>query len=80
MEKKFCTANQLGRGSGMGLAVADEIVRLHGGVLEVESQEGVGTSVTISLPTCARLENDPQLSDLPEISKFIQERNQKEHE
>ena len=80
VKKKFYKANQLVRGSGIGLAVADEIVRLHGGVLEVESQEGVGTSVTISLPTCARLENDPQLSDLPEISKFIQERNQKEHE
>ncbi|CCX37951.1 gHKL domain protein [Clostridium sp. CAG:1013] len=80
VKKKFYKANQLVRGSGIGLAVADEIVRLHGGTLEIDSQEGVGTSVTISLPTCARLENDPQLSDLPEISKFIQERNQKEHD
>lgn len=80
VKKKFYKANQLVRGSGIGLAVADEIVRLHGGALEIDSQEGVGTSVTISLPTCARLENDPLLSDLPEISKYIQERNSNGHD
>ncbi len=80
VKKKFYKANQLVRGSGIGLAVADEIVRLHGGTLEIDSQEGVGTSVTISLPTCAHLEADPQLAQLPEISKYIQERNSNGHE
>ena len=47
VKKKFYKANQLVRGSGIGLAVADEIVRLHGGALEIESQEGVGTTVTM---------------------------------
>ena len=71
VKKKFYKANQLVRGSGIGLAVADEIVRLHGGALEIESKEGVGTSVTISLPSCAHLEADPQLTDTPEILNFI---------
>lgn len=80
VKKKFYKANQLVRGSGIGLAVADEIVRLHGGTLEIESQENVGTSVTISLPTCSHLEADPQLAQLPEISKYIQERNSNGHD
>ena len=75
VKKKFYKANQLVRGSGIGLAVADEIVRLHGGTLEIDSQEGVGTTVVISLPTCSHLEADPQLTATPEILKFIQERN-----
>lgn len=75
VKKKFYKANQLVRGSGIGLAVADEIVRLHGGTLEIDSQESVGTTVVISLPTCSHLEADPQLTATPEILKFIQERN-----
>lgn len=75
VKKKFYKANQLVRGSGIGLAVADEILRLHGGALEIDSQEGVGTTVTISLPTSALLEAQPQLTETPELLKFIQERN-----
>ena len=74
VKKRFYKANQLVRGSGIGLAVADEIARLHGGSLDIQSQEGVGTTVTISLPTCSHLEADPQLTETPELLKFIQER------
>lgn len=74
VKKKFYKANQLVRGSGIGLAVADEIARLHGGSLDIQSQEGVGTMVTFSLPTCSHLEADPQLTETPELLKFIQER------
>lgn len=52
VKKKFYKANQLVRGSGIGLAVADEIVAMHNGTLELESQEGRGTTVVISLPLC----------------------------
>lgn len=37
-------------GSGIGLAVADEIMNLHHGSLNIESGEGVGTTVTLTLP------------------------------
>ncbi len=37
-------------GTGMGLASAHEIVQRHGGVITVESQEGVGTTFTVSVP------------------------------
>lgn len=51
VKKKFYKANQTVRGSGIGLALADEIMRLHDGKLELESQEGTGTVVTITIPT-----------------------------
>ena len=37
-------------GSGLGLLIVRRIVREHGGEIELESKEGDGTSVTISLP------------------------------
>jgi len=56
VKKKFYKANQTVRGSGIGLALADEIMRLHSGSLEIESQEGQGTAVTITIPTLQKLE------------------------
>lgn len=51
IKKKFFKANYTKRGSGIGLAVVDEIVSLLGGTLEIKSQLSVGTCVTVSLPT-----------------------------
>ncbi len=74
VKKKFYKANQLVRGSGIGLALADEITAMHGGALDLESQEGVGTCASISLPLCATLEASPGLVETPEIQKLL-ERN-----
>ncbi len=51
IKTKFYKPNHTRRGSGIGLAVADEIINMHGGKLELESEEGVGTKVIISLPS-----------------------------
>ena len=53
VKEKFYKANKEVRGSGIGLAVADEIIKQHQGLLFIESTEGVGTTVTIVLPLCA---------------------------
>lgn len=50
VKSKFFKANQTRRGSGIGLAVADEIITRHGGTLTINSEEGVGTTVMITLP------------------------------
>ncbi len=50
VKEKFYKANKTVRGSGIGLAVADEIIKQMNGLLFIESTENVGTKVTIVLP------------------------------
>ncbi len=71
IKQKFYKANQTVRGSGIGLAVADEIIRLHHGTLNIESVENVGTTVTITIPTIPidsepPALNNPDTPSLPE--------------
>lgn len=49
--EKFYKANVSVRGSGIGLAVVDEIIALHDGKLDIASTPGRGTVVTVILPT-----------------------------
>lgn len=56
VKEKFYKANKNVRGSGIGLAMADEIVKQHNGLLLLESEEGVGTMVTIVLALLAQPE------------------------
>ncbi len=50
VKKKFYKGSSKARGSGIGLAVCDEIVNMHGGKLTLENAEGGGTLVTVVLP------------------------------
>ena len=49
-KEKFYKGSSKQRGSGIGLAVTDEIVRMHGGTLNIASTYGEGTQVTVTLP------------------------------
>ena len=50
VKKKFYKGSSKARGSGIGLAVCDEIVEMHGGELILENAPEGGTLVTVRLP------------------------------
>ena len=50
VKQKFYKGSSKARGSGIGLAVCEEIVKLHGGSFDVENASGGGAIVTIRLP------------------------------
>ncbi len=50
VKKKFYKGSSKARGSGIGLAVSDEIVQMHGGELILENALSGGTLVTVRLP------------------------------
>jgi len=51
VKKKFYKGSSSVRGTGIGLAVCDEIVEMHGGTLTLENAPGGGTLVTVRLPS-----------------------------
>lgn len=50
VKKKFYKGSSKARGTGIGLAVCEEIMQLHNGALTLENAPGGGTLVTIALP------------------------------
>ncbi len=46
----FFTTKDVGKGSGLGLSIIHGIIEQHGGNIRVDSQEGEGTTFTVSLP------------------------------
>jgi len=46
----FYTTKAIGEGTGLGLWICMSLIQKHNGKLEVESQEGIGTTFTITLP------------------------------
>jgi two-component system NtrC family sensor kinase len=54
--KPFFTTKGVGVGTGLGLYISHEIIKKHGGSIDVKSEAGRGTSLTIELP-CHRRES-----------------------
>ena len=76
------TAARTHEGTGIGLALVQELVRLHGGEVRVASAEGKGTTFTVSIPAGTRhlpkdysVANRSQVSTASGSASFIQEAN-----
>lgn len=65
VKEKFYKGSSKQRGSGIGLAVTDEIVKLHGGTLEIKSRVGEGTAVFITVPALVPQESTPAIPNIP---------------
>ncbi|MGI9607051.1 MAG: response regulator [Acidimicrobiales bacterium] len=59
----FYSTKTEGEGSGLGLAMVDGFVRQSGGFLDIESVTGLGTSITIHLPSAVEIGLQPQRGD-----------------
>lgn len=46
----FFTTKPVGQGMGLGLAIVYGIVKMHGGQIQVQSKEGEGTTIAVTLP------------------------------
>ena len=58
VKQKFYKGSSKARGSGIGLAVCDEIVQRHGGRLDIANAEGGGAVVTVYLPLKKQAEQE----------------------
>ncbi len=73
VKEKFFKANSTVRGSGIGLAVADEIIKHHNGLLLIDSTEGVGTTVTVVLPTVKKANLEQSNADISKLNDISEE-------
>ena len=85
------TAGRTQEGTGIGLALVQEFVRLHGGAIQVSSEPGKGTTITVSVPSGSshlpadRIRSVSSISRLSNAHAFVTEasgwssRNQPPH-
>lgn len=54
----FFTTKEVGKGTGLGLAVAHNMIKSSGGSLHFNSEQNIGSTISISLPTTLEQQED----------------------
>jgi len=68
----FFSTKPKGKGTGLGLAMVYGTVANHGGRVRIDSEPGVGTTVTIDLPALSSVEVELITGELVPLSKGLQ--------
>ncbi|HTZ46450.1 MAG TPA: response regulator [Verrucomicrobiae bacterium] len=74
------TSGRTYEGTGIGLALVQELVKLHGGTISVESSAGVGTRFTVSVPFGSAHLPKERLGATVDVSTLAQQRAMFENE
>lgn len=51
--EEYFTTKPMGKGSGIGMAISKSLIESGGGAISIESELGIGTTVTMQIPTTA---------------------------
>ncbi len=62
----FVTTKAPGKGTGLGLVICQEIVKAHGGTINITSQVGRGTTVSVFLPSATVVVAETKTEELHE--------------
>ena len=65
----FFTTKEVGKGMGLGLTITRQVIKQHGGTLEVDSTPGQGTTFTIRLPLASENTSQDEESALEQAAQ-----------
>jgi len=71
----FFTTKEVGKGTGLGLSLVYSIVKSHGGTMDIESEPGRGTRVSLRIPACREAPDFPKAPPEPfpgEAPRYLQ--------
>lgn len=67
----FFTTKPIGKGTGLGLAIVYGIIKMHRGQIYVDSEVGVGTTFTVTLPVRSPTRSPETRSDIGDRDRLV---------